>query len=379
MRILYLLPKLVNSGPSNVVATLISHREMAAHDITIATFLGKDDTHDNLLSKQHVNYLPLGGVNFRAIRRLVKYVKAENIEVVHSHGLIPDIVSALIAMWIPSLRVTTIHCDIKLSYQMEYPWLKTITYTPLHFLALRMIPNRAVVSHSVQNTLPFPTKIVRNGVPQQLGNEPSQPANVKLPNEALALTLVFAGRLIKLKNVEFIIDCVNRFNQEHKQAITLNIFGDGENESALKAQQSKQINFLGFDEDFSSKIPANAIFVNASFTEGMPMAVIEALAKGAPCILSNIEPHREIASCITSGVVIFDFTYDSFVAAIEKLTNENQQVTVDREALATSFSETLSDKQMVNGYLALYQHTPTSDASLTASTQAHSSNKNRDL
>ena len=371
MRILYLLPKLVNSGPSNVVATLISHREMAAHDITIATFLGKDDSHDTLLSKQHVNYLTLGGVNFRAIRRLVKYVKAENIEVVHSHGLVPDIVSALIAMWIPSLRVTTIHCDIKQDYAMEYPKLKAKLYTLLHFLALKVIPNRAVVSTSVQSTLPFPSIVVRNGVPQK--NASKTLDDYSKSKDTPKLTLVFAGRLIKRKNVQFLIDCVTRFNQNHREMLTLNIFGEGELESALKKESTTHVHFMGFSDDFAALMPANTIFVNPSLAEGLPMAVIEILAQGVPCILSNIQPHQEIAGCMGTGVALFNFDYESFVGAIDQLTTSARLVDVDHSLLSARFSETLSDKQMVNGYLALYGYTSTKLPNLNAS------NQNRDL
>lgn len=365
MHILYLLPKLVNAGPSNVVATIVSHATMQAHDITIATFLGKDDSHDNLLSKQHINYLSLGGVNFRAIRQLVAYIKAKNIEVVHSHGLIPDIVSALIALWVPSLRISTVHCDIKQDYAMEYPRLKAKLYTSLHFLALRLIPHRAVVSKSVQSTLPFSSKIVRNGVPQQ---NTDNTLNEQNPRTATPkLTLVFAGRLIKRKNVQFLIECVTRFNQNHQQALYLSIYGKGELESALRESESAHINFLGFNDNFAAQMPDNTIFVNPSLAEGLPMAVIEQLAQGVPSMLSNIEPHREIADCMDAGVALFNFDYDSFVSAINQLTTSALLVNVDHSLLSASFVKNLSDKQMVDGYLALYQNTSIKRASVESS------------
>lgn len=373
MHILYLLPRLVNAGPSNVVATIISHPAMQAHDITIATFLGKDDSHDNLLSKQHVNYLSLGDVSFRAIRQLVSYIKAKNIEVVHSHGLIPDIVSALIAIWVPSLRVSTVHCDIKQDYAMEYPRLKAKLYTSLHFLALRLIPNRAAVSKSVQSTLPFSSNIVRNGVPQKNADNTLNEQN---PNtETPGLTLVFAGRLIKRKNVQFLIDCVTRFNQNHQQALFLNIYGEGELESALKKAQSSQISFLGFDDNFAARLPTNAIFVNPSLAEGLPMAVIEILARGIPCVLSNIKPHQEIADCIDAGVALFDFNYNSFVSAINQLTSSTLLVDIDHALLSASFAKSLSDKQMVDGYLALYQNTSIEKDAVESSVQLQSTDE----
>ena len=373
MHILYLLPRLVNAGPSNVVATIISHPTMQAHDITIATFLGKDDSHDNLLSKQHVNYLSLGDVSFSAIRQLVSYIKANNIEVVHSHGLIPDIVSALIAIWVPSLRVSTVHCDIKQDYAMEYPRLKAKLYTSLHFLALRLIPNRAAVSKSVQSTLPFSSNIVRNGVPQKNADNTLNEQN---PNtETPGLTLVFAGRLIKRKNVQFLIDCVARFNQNHQQALFLQIYGEGELESALKKAQSSQISFLGFDDNFAARLPTNAIFVNPSLAEGLPMAVIEILARGIPCVLSNIKPHQEIADCIDAGVALFDFNYNSFVSAINQLTSTTLLVDIDHALLAASFAKSLSDKQMVDGYLALYQNTSIEKDAVESSVQLQSTDE----
>ena len=82
--------------------------------------------------------------------------------------------------------------------------------------------------------------------------------------------------------------------------------GTGEIGDQLKAQVTGQedlngrIHMLGHRTDvIDLLLPAADAFVLPSIFEGMPFAALEAMAAGVPCVLSDIGPHREIA---TDGV-----------------------------------------------------------------------------
>lgn len=105
--------------------------------------------------------------------------------------------------------------------------------------------------------------------------------------------------LIKMKNPFTVLEA---FRQCHDQASKLVFIGEGNlrPELAQKVEQSglqKQIKMTGLierDSVFEYFMQAD-LFVSTSWGEGLPVAVLEAMACRRPVILSDIPPHREVA------------------------------------------------------------------------------------
>jgi len=105
--------------------------------------------------------------------------------------------------------------------------------------------------------------------------------------------------LIKMKNPFTVLEA---FRQCHDQASKLVFIGEG-NLRPLLAQEveksglQKQVRMTGLierDSVFEYFVQAD-LFVSASWGEGLPVAVLEAMACRRPVILSDIPPHREVA------------------------------------------------------------------------------------
>ncbi|MFD2165466.1 glycosyltransferase family 4 protein [Thalassotalea euphylliae] len=344
MKILFLLPKLTNSGPSNVVASIISHPMMRDHDIVIASFLGFEQEYLDRLAPFGVRYEALPGPGLKGLSKLKRLVNEQDIDVVHSHGLIPDVAIGLISPFISARTVSTIHCDLAADYTMEYPPLKAKSYLFIHNLFLRFIQQRVSVSAAVQSVLAHDSDVVRNGV---------QHRPIDFPASS-TLSLVFAGRLIQRKNVQLAIDCFNALDKSRWPNVELVIFGDGEQFDEVKKQETDRIKVMGFHDDFLSTLSDNSIFVNPSLAEGLPMAVIEVMAAGVPCLLSAIEPHKELKRCSNDGIAIFDFNTESFAQGLAQLADDDGMVNIDRNALEQNFLQNLSDTQMTARYLQVF-------------------------
>lgn len=56
---------------------------------------------------------------------------------------------------------------------------------------------------------------------------------------------------------------------------------------------TSRVRFLGWQENMAEVLAAGDAFFFPSRWEGMPLAVIEAMAAGLPCVTSNITPCRE--------------------------------------------------------------------------------------
>ena len=112
-------------------------------------------------------------------------------------------------------------------------------------------------------------------------------------------TITTVGRLIEIKNP---LSVLKAFQQSADQASRLVFIGEGYLRDELLTEL--ETFGLGNQVDLTGLIPRDKVyekligtdlFISASFGEGLPVAVLEAMACGCPVILSDIPPHREIA------------------------------------------------------------------------------------
>jgi glycosyltransferase involved in cell wall biosynthesis len=106
------------------------------------------------------------------------------------------------------------------------------------------------------------------------------------------------GRVIEIKNPFTVVDAFTRAAEPNWK---LRFIGEGNlREGVLADARSRRV-----DEqvEITGLIPRDAVFeavgsadvfVSASRGEGLPVAVLEAMACGCPVILSDIAPHREV-------------------------------------------------------------------------------------
>jgi glycosyltransferase involved in cell wall biosynthesis len=115
-------------------------------------------------------------------------------------------------------------------------------------------------------------------------------------------TLATVG-LIAIKNPVTVLEA---FRQSHDRAGKLVLIGEG-NQRPILAREIEQaglqrdVEMTGMierDSVFEKFVRAD-VFVSASWGEGLPVAVLEAMACRRPVILSDIPPHREIAEGVS--------------------------------------------------------------------------------
>ena len=115
-----------------------------------------------------------------------------------------------------------------------------------------------------------------------------------IPEEKVILLSV--GELIKRKNHETVIRALARLKNDNLIYV---ICGQGELEEYLKKLVrdlgiEEQVLFLGYREDVSEIYSAADVFVFPSYQEGLPRALLEAMASGLPALCSNIRGNSDL-------------------------------------------------------------------------------------
>jgi glycosyltransferase involved in cell wall biosynthesis len=111
--------------------------------------------------------------------------------------------------------------------------------------------------------------------------------------------VVSVGRLIEIKNPATLLEA---FDRAAVAGSRLTFVGDGPLRPHLAARaeamgRTDQVAFTGVVErdDVYHHLARADLYVSTSYGEGMPVAVLEAMASRRPVVLSDISPHREVA------------------------------------------------------------------------------------
>jgi len=137
---------------------------------------------------------------------------------------------------------------------------------------------------------PARVRIVPNGV---VVPEPGRVAEARRRTRAAlgipadAVWAVFVGRLTREKGLDVLLRAV----AGGSPIASLLVVGDGAERAALEAEAGHagvHVRFCGYHEDVSSFLAAADVFVQPSRSEGLPFAVLEAMAHGLAIVASDV-------------------------------------------------------------------------------------------
>jgi len=108
-----------------------------------------------------------------------------------------------------------------------------------------------------------------------------------------AFLFVYTGRLHPVKDLGTLLDAVAALPAEVRERLRLWIVGDGEEREPLESKQralnlTETVRFLGARADVPEILAEADGFIMTSITEGLPMALIEAMAAGVPCVATAV-------------------------------------------------------------------------------------------
>ena len=125
----------------------------------------------------------------------------------------------------------------------------------------------------------------------------------RIPQDACLILSV--GELSKRKNHQAVLTVLAKID---KKEIFYLVCGQGACRKKLVCQAQKlgiagQVRFVGYQEHMAPFYAAADLFVFPSLQEGMPVALMEAMAAGLACVVSDIRGNRELID--KNGGVIF--------------------------------------------------------------------------
>lgn len=352
-RIVFVINYVIKNGPSSVLLNIINNLDQSEYEISLITLFQENDAEVvSTLRTRGVTVFECTSMSrikcfLGRSKELDTIVKDENFDILHTHGFIPDILSARLKF--PIKKITTIHNNMYEDYLDSYGWIKSRIFITLHLKALKKLDECVCCSESVYkvmmqrlNNVTF----IRNGIEPAHARSVATREELNIPDDARVL--LYAGVLNSGKNIVWLIE---KFVQYHENEEYLLVLGNGEKEAECKAKADDHVRMLGFQTDPIAYMNISDVYVSASKSEGFSISVLEALSCGLGLLLSDIPSHREVVEMGKDVYLGEIFGTTNFEATLNQL-RKNQ---LDKEKIAEFQRKELSANGMAEAYQREYE------------------------
>jgi glycosyltransferase involved in cell wall biosynthesis len=195
------------------------------------------------------------------------------------------------------------------------------------------------VSNAVRESLVrdyrFPrerTVTIHNGVSLSRfapsGNDGSA-IRIKLGLRSEEFVLVCAARLSPEKGIDILLLSMSQLLRRNLPCKCI-VVGDGPLREGLFEQVrtlglTQHVFMEGFQEDVRPYLVAGDAFVLTSHKEGLPFVILEAMAYGLPCIVTNVGGNAEAVAHKMNGLLVTAGSVDDVVEAISYLLTHREE------------------------------------------------------
>ena len=227
-------------------------------------------------------------VDFAAVRVLTKILQDFRADVVHSHEFTMAIYGAAAAKRASARHVITMHGGL----YYATAWRRRVA---LRWAARRseaLVGVSVATADALERVLGIPHNrmfVVPNGIPQRSGVRASVRHELSIPHDELLIVAV--GNLYPVKGHAVLLDALAMLGDNAEWHLA--IAGRGEEEVRLRAQSAAagldaRVHILGFRDDIPDILAAGDIFAMPSLSEGLPLALVEAMSFGLPVVVSRV-------------------------------------------------------------------------------------------
>lgn len=305
------------------------------------------------------------GIDVIGLWKIARYIKLKKIAIVHTHGYKPNILMALLPRNLCK-HVVTVHGWAKESGSCVMKF-----YEFLDALALRRADRVIAVSHGVKSDLiarglpPGPIRLVPNGIklwPRHIDDH-NDCERIE-GRRALGLhgdefLIGAVGRLSRVKGHADLIEAFSRARANFDRAVLM-IAGEGPLREELE-RTVKRLNLadvvqlLGFVGDIHRFLKAIDLFVMPSYSEGMPVALLEALAASRPVLATCVGGIPEVIGLANAGVLVCPGDITALADGITTLGHDTQKRIDLAEAGRKIVEKAFSVHAMARSYATIYR------------------------
>ncbi len=253
--------------------------------------------------------------------KLVNLIRTHAIDIVHAHDYKTDLLTLLLARTQRVIPLATAHGWIRNTWRERF-------YSSADAQILRIFPAVIAVSSKIKSTL-----VTRGARPERVHQIPNGVDHVQYRRRpdvrdrirtALGISpgtpvIGAVGRLEPEKRFDLLLDAAAQLNRVNP---TVLIVGDGRQSHELVARATAlglahRCQFTGQRSDVADLLQAMDVYVQTSDTEGIPNAVLEAMATEIPVVATDVGGTDELIEHGVHGTLVPAGSLDAIIRGIE--------------------------------------------------------------
>lgn len=292
------------------------------------------------------------------IVRCCALVRCQRVDLIHAHEFRANVFGAIVAKLCGIPLVGTVHgknyYPDHVKRRMAYRWVSTAAKMVAVSEDLRRFLQDQVGVHRdrvarIYNGVDMPERMSRERVAQfrsDLGIQPSE------------FTLGIVGSLYPVKGHTYLFDAFRSVLKLHPKTKLL-VVGQGDLEDSLKRQVLElgidhAVSFLGLRNDVPSILAALDLFVLPSLSEGLPVALLEAMSAAVPVVASSVGGTPEIVQDGQSGLLVSPKNAPELADRILEIINNRDKSKLLGERGRERVAKEFTTARMFDHYQELY-------------------------
>jgi L-malate glycosyltransferase len=325
--ILQMIDALKVGGAEQMLIIFAENLPADAGKLTIVTFRVKATHMQAQLEQLGAQVVIIEGKTLldpRRLWRLYRFLRQSKPDVIHAHLTTAIILGSFMGRLLKIPVVCTLHNTQLKSKNPIRLWF--------HRQALKRANKVLAVGYKVADSFrdeinPQPIEVMLNAVTPMppFPPEAQQTLRQSVVGNFTGRILICVGRLVKAKGHADLLTAYAQIIAEFPDTRLL-LVGDGVLRPDLEAfirehHLEKHVHLLGLRQDVPALLALSDIFVSASHWEGLPIAVLEAMASGLPVVGTDVGDVGHVVVEGT-GIIVPPHTPDQFATALRTLLSD---------------------------------------------------------
>lgn len=311
--------------------------------------------------KLGIEVIPVQQSNKLDWQCLKEVILKNNISIIHCHGYKPSLLSYVAEGFSGCRIIVTCHLWTNETLRLKL-------YAFLESLIMKRVHDVVAVSEAIKDDIikvgvnSSKLSVILNGIDLQQW-EMDEKLNISKYKKQLGLqqdsmVLGLFGRLYKQKGHQYLFQALSKIKNKKIELICV---GDGPllQELQLLAEQlgiSAIVHFLGFRSDVKNLLQLTDLFVMPSLSEGLPMALLEAMAMRKAVIVTPVGAIPSVIEDGNDGLLVPRKSVEELARAIIDLIDSPGKIEILGENAKKKVISKFSGQVMTGQYLEIYKN-----------------------